>query len=786
MNQKVPIKTIKNSPFSVRLAAWILQRRGFVCGIGLLLLLGLGAGIKKLSFNNNYELFFEEDNPQVLALNDLQNKYNDAVHIFIGLEVKKGDVFTNQALAAIEDLVTRLWQTPYSTRIDGLTNFQYTKATGDELFVGDLVENAITKTPQELATIRQFALNDPAILHRLINESGIVTGINIELNVPPNTPNSLVEISTFVRNELANFKQRAPNFNTYLTGMGMLAISFQEAARWDLSRLIPLMILVIIVVLWLFLRSVSAALITLFILSFSIITALGVAGWMKISLTVVSLSSITIIMTLAVADCVHLLVTIVQYSKQGKSKKAAIIESLKLNFTPVFITSLTTIIGFLSLNFSDAPPFRDLGNIVATGMFFAFLGAIFLLPALLSLLPYKVSAPKEKMINYTFFPLHRLADFIILNYKRLLVFSCLPIIGLSFLAFQNDLSDEFVKYFDEAIPFRPATDFISENLTGIYNVDFSINSGTSGGINDPVYLERLDAFSTWLKTQKEVIHVATYSSIVKRVNKSIHNDDPAYYKLPHSRAAASQYLFLFEMSLPFGLDINNQIDIDKTASRLKVSLTNLTSLEVIAFTGRAENWLVENCPNPAMHALGVSPTLMFAQMTRQQIYSLLYGIGTALFIITFVLIIIFRSIRYGLVSLIPNIIPITVGFGVWAMVNGTINMGTSIVFGMVLGIIVDDTVHFMVKYLRAKKELNYTSKEAVRYAFATVGQALIVTTIILGLGFLVLGQSLFNLNSEMAYLTVIIILLALVVDFMVLPALLLWIDKTDDSIERIS
>lgn len=783
MNRKTAIKTESNNSFAVKITKFILEWRWAICGIGLLLFIGVGVGMKKLAFRNDYEFFFNADNPQLLALHDLHNKYSDAENIFIGLAIKEGDIFRHQALSALEGLVTQLWQTPYSIRVDGLTNFQHVKAIGDELFVGDLVDNAMEKTVQELDTIRQIALNEPVLLNRFINEAGTVTGINIALHIPPDSAKAKIEISTAVRGILKDFNQEAPYFTTYLTGMSMLATSFQESSKWDISRLIPLMILIIILVLWFLLKSVSASISTFLILIFAIVSALGMAGWTETYLTVISISSITIIMTLAIADCVHILVTIVHYMQQGWTKKEAIIESLRINFLPVFITTLSTIIGFLSLNFSDTPPFRDLGNIVAMGMLGAFFGAVFLLPAIVSILPFRIKVVNKPTIKPLKHPLNQLANFVIIHHKKLLWFSCLPIIGLSLMAFQNELSDEFVKYFDKEIPFRPDTEFVSEHLTGIYNVEFSIHSGASGGISNPAYLERLESFTTWLQEQKEVVHVATYSEVMKKVNKSMHGDDEAFYTLPKSQSEAAQYLFIYEMSLPFGLDINNQLDIDKAASRLTVTLKNISSNQIIAFTERAENWLVENCPNPAMHALGVSRTLMFSHMTRQQIYSLLYGIGIALFFITLILIITFRSLGYGLLSLIPNIIPITVGFGIWSMVNGTINMGTSIVFGMVLGIIVDDTVHFMIKYLSAKKELKYTASEAVKYAFATVGKALIITTAILSLGFLVLGQSRFNINSDMAYMTVIIIVLALIVDFLMLPALLLLVGKRDIDIE---
>ena len=193
---------------------------------------------------------------------------------------------------------------------------------------------------------------------------------------------------------------------------------------------------------------------------------------------------------------------------------------------------------------------------------------------------------------------------------------------------------------------------------------------------------------------------------------------------------------------------------------------------MINLTERAEGWLLENTPD-YMHTKGVSPTLMFAYLSRTQILSLISGNLIAIGLITLVLTLALRSFRYGFMSLIPNLTPALAGFGIWALLGGTINVGISIVFGMTLGIIVDDTIHFLTKYLRARREHGYSAEDAVRYAFDTVGRALVVTTIVLVSGFVILSQSSFGMNEGMAKVTTIIIISALIIDFLMLPAILL-------------
>lgn len=256
----------------------------------------------------------------------------------------------------------------------------------------------------------------------------------------------------------------------------------------------------------------------------------------------------------------------------------------------------------------------------------------------------------------------------------------------------------------------------------------------------------------------------------------MHGDDPAYYKIPDDRALSAQYLLLYEMSLPYGLDLNNQINIKKSATRFTVTLESVTTNEMLALEERAQEWLAAN-GLPAMQVPGASTTIMFSHISERNIRSMLSGTSIALVLISVILIFSFRSVKIGLISLIPNLVPAGMAFGLWGLLVGQIGVGTSIVMGMSLGIVVDDTIHFLSKYLRAKRERGMDSHGAVRYAFHTVGTALWVTSVILAAGFYVLTFSGFALNAQMGTLTAITIVFALVTDFLLLPPLLMHLEK---------
>jgi len=528
------------------------------------------------------------------------------------------------------------------------------------------------------------------------------------------------------------------------------------------------------------LRSFTGTVVTLLITILSTIAAMGFAGYTGVKLTPPSAMAPTIIMTIAIADCVHILVSMFHEMRNGKTKREAIVESLRVNIQPVFLTSFTTVIGFMTLNFSDSPPFHDLGNISAAGVITAWILSMTLLPALMVILPVRVKAHVENKST----AMDRLADFVIGNRTKLLVGMGIVVIALSSMASKIELDDRFVEYFDKSIQFRVDSDFTRDNLTGIDQVEFSIGSGESGGVSNPEYLLNLEKFVTWLRAQPNVVHVNTMTDVMKRLNKSMHGDDQTWYKLPEERDMAAQYLLLYEMSLPYGLDLNSQINVDKSASRVTVTMGAVPSSGLRNIAEVSSQWLVDNTPS-YMHAEATSASVMFAYISDRNIKSMLIGTALAFLMISAALMVALRSVKIGLISLIPNMVPAAMAFGVWGIFVGQVGMAVSVVAATSLGLIVDASVHFLSKYTRSRREHGTSSQEAVRYAFSTVGKALWVTTAVLVLGFAVLALSTFKVNGDMGLLTATTIAIALFVDFLLLPPLLMLFDgnkvKTNDE-----
>ena len=763
----------------------VLNRPWLTLLIGILLIVLATMGGKNLYFRGDYKIFFGDQNPQLNALEDMQRTFSKNENASIIIAPKSGDVFNKETLSLIKEMTDQAWQTPNSSRVDSITNYQHTWAEEDDLIVEDLILELDMIDAESIARAKEVALKEPNLVHRLISKQGHVAVINVTVQLPDaDTPETALDMSiavknitTFVLKMTDDFKAKYPDHEFYHTGMVFMNNSFASEAQKDASTLVPGMFLAIIIVLWLLLRSFTGTLSTLIIVIGTIAATMGLSGWMGYFLSTATVNVPTMVMTLAVADCVHIIASMLYAMRQGKSKRDALDYSMKLNLMPVFITSVTTAIGFLTLNFAEVPVLADLGNLTALGVMLAFVFSVTILPALLLVLPMR----QAKVANRKSDNIEKLGDWVVSHHKRLLPLSILVMITTIAFTFNNQVNDIATDYFDKRTAFRQSTDFQQQNISGMSTIDFALYGEEASQLNSPQMLKVVKAFSDWLEQQPEVDHVASISDTFLRLNKNMHGDDLSYYKLPEQQELAAQYLLLYEMSLPYGLDLNNQINIDKSATRITATLQNLGSKEFTEFEQKAYQWISSNGQGLKMAA--ASPNLMFAHIGEQNMTSMLYGTLLALVLISLLLVFALKSWRMGAISLIPNLLPAGIGFGIWGLYSGEINMGLSVVLSMTLGIIVDDTVHFLTKYRHARLE-GKDAKDSVRYSFASVGRALWITTIVLTIGFGILAMSAFRLNSDMGLLTAIIIVSALAVDFLFLPAFLILLDKKSVKQEK--
>ena len=774
-----------------RIVDFLLKYRKHLALITLLVSAAMAAGLPHLYFEGDYKSFFDKSDPQLVALETLEDEYTKSDNLTILLKPSTGDIFNRRMLGIIETITEQSWLAPYSIRVDSLTNFQHSQASGDDLFVDALVPDAATLSEKDIANIKRIALNEVELVNRLVSTDGSTTSINISLELPPLDRDADADIQAaqriireatftklhfFVERLTAPIKLQNPDIEIHMLGLAAANYTVSSSSETDLQGLIPTMYLLIAVALVLIFRSVGSVAGCLLIIATATLSAMGMAGWLGYTVNPVMAITPVIILTIAVCDAVHIIVLYHRHLSMGESRLKAMHESLTVNLQPVILTSVTTAVGFLTLNFSEGPLFRSLGNVSAIGVMLAMIVSLTVLPAFIIATVgrshYKKSSEAAIAV---------VGQFVVRHAKVVLLLATLSAIAIISQATRNHSNNDVMNYFKPGVPFKDATLFANKHLPGVKVISFSLNCGGANCINEPAYLQTIESFITWINDQPRVEYVSSYTDIIKRLNRNMHGDNPQWYALPENRELAAQYQLLYELSLPYGLDMNHMVNFDKSATRMNIWLQQITTRELLTAEQNAANWLKQHAP--AMQGPGASIDMMFASQFIRDLRSMSWGGLFALMGITLTILIATRSVKHGLLSIIPNAFPAAMALGVWGVIVGEVNSIVVIVFSITLGLVVDNTVHFISKYRRGLSK-NLGTEAAIHYAFSRVGNALLITAIVLSLGFGLLTTSNFMMNAYMGGLTAITIVIALVFDVLMLPALLMKFDYQPAGINQ--
>ncbi|MEM1390422.1 MAG: efflux RND transporter permease subunit [Pseudomonadota bacterium] len=778
-------------------ALWSIQWRWLLIPLTILIVVATSYGASSLKFAGDYRVFFGADNPDFIANENAQGTFGKPDNVAFVLIPSDKDVYTDDTIRAVHMLTEQSWTLPFVSRVDSLTNFQNTIGEDDDLIVEDLLWSVDELSPDRIEYIESVATTEPLINGFVVSRDGEATIINAVVQMPSDIQSAASTVSAKARAIRAEVLEAFPNNDIHITGVASLSAAFEEAGVRDSSTLIPLVYLFILIVMFFALRSISSVFASLTVIALSTLFGMGVGGWGGVELTPISLSAPTIILTIAVADAIHLISGIRTKMREGLGKREAIIASTGLNFTPIMITSITTIVGFLTLNFSDSPPFHHLGNISAAGIFAAWILSVTFLPAILSLLPLNFSTERTLFSNLGVklglgkptdeTPrtqiTDRVAEFVIERPREIMIGTFVFCFAMIAAVPTMQLNDQWSQYFGKSLEFRKAID-AADPYFGSDNVEFVLDPGSPGAVVDPAFLKTVDAFTEYLRSKEnDVAHVFALSDIMKRVNKNLNSDDPVFYQIPDDQTLASQYLLVYELSLPYGLDLNNRVDIDRQSTRVTASMKDISTERTKDFLSETQAWWTENGNGFGYTATGSK--VLFSFVAQRNIEAMFQGALYLILAIFVILAISFRSVSVGAISILPNALPILTTFGVWALLVGVVGFSVAAVGAVAVGLVVDFTVHFLSKYLRARREDEKTIEDAVRYAFKTAGAAIFVTTVILAAGFAVLVTSSFKLNADLGLLTALAVIFAMLINLLLLPSLFLTFGKRGADGERI-
>ena len=755
------------------LSKFIINNRIVFIFSCLVLVLILGRGITSVVFDPDMERFFPKGHPATSLSYEIDETFIRTDNLVIAINAKNNSIFTKKTLSLIENLTEESWTVPYSIRVDSLTNYSYVRSVDDDLLVEPFIENAVSLEDSFIKQREKIVEEEEIIFGSLISKDKKTTVISIIVDPPkPDVNIKLIDTVEYMLEYVDEAKSNHPELDIRVLGTPYQEYISPKMVLSEMPIVMPSMLLLILVSVFFLLRSVYAVLATILVIVLSLISTFGSVGYIGNPLNQMVITIPILIITLALADCVHLFSIFFQQRAKGYSSKESMTRSLELNLQPLFLTTLTTCIGFLSFNVLDVPPLQDLGNYVSIGIAMAFIFTIFFAAPLFSF--FEIKAPKSvnQQINLS----RKIAKFSLKNSKTLLWSVPLASLLLICLIPLNVLDENPTQMYDEGFTsFSADTLWLDEMLGVTFPVSFKANSN-NGSVSEPEFLRKIDNFVKWLETQDEVNHVTSLAHTMKNLNRSMHGDDPEWEIIPESEELSSQYLFFYEMSLPMGLDLNSSISQDRASTKISANLDDMSGKEFLKFDKKVRAHLKENNLTEI-----ISPAagfrVVFSHISMVIVNSLLFGVFLGLLLITILLGLFFRSIPFGVLSAFPNVLPIGAAFGIWALYDGQVGFMVAVGMGSTLGIIVDFTVHLLSKYDLARREMGQSPEEAVVFAFESVGFALIVMTIVISLGFLVLNLVNFMPLHDFARFSTMSFVMALIIDFLLFPNLLVRFDK---------
>ena len=752
----------------------IIKLRWYIAILIPLVTILMASSLKNLEFEGSYRIWFGEKSQTLKDYDNFRSIFGNDDSVTIAFKVEDG-VFSKEVLQSIETITNKLWETEYIARVDSLTNYQYVHADEeypDDIIIEDFVEEPLTYSQAELDKKREIALTQDMIVGKLISSDAKTTMI-VGRMTPKAGDDPMVSFK--LRDAVVAIiapEVKKHGYEFHLNGGPIINTSFIEIAQRDGGTFTPAVILVAMLLLFLVFRRFSLTLLSMAVVIFTFLIVLSIQVMIGFKLNNFTANIPVFVVAIGIADAMHLLWIYVMARREGKDNSQAIHFSVQKNFLALFLTSLTTAVGFASLSISSVVPIQTLGIATASAAILAFVLTILFVPALLAIINPNIKVQnKVKNTNHAFSKAY--IAFLLGHTNMILIISFIVFGAIGIGIFKANVDSNVVKYFKEDVPFRASINFMQENLTGPMSYELIVDSQENDGIKNPEFLKTTQKFYDALYAEfSHTRHITSLMDVIKTFNDVMQGSKT----IPDDKNMIAQYLLLYSLSLPQGMEINDKMDINERLLRVTTSMDMASAEEDIQMINWIEAWW-DKTPYSAQVQ---GQTKMFAYMQHDITNTLIYSISLAIAIISIIMLLIFKNIKMLPLFIAPNILPIALVVGVMGWLQIDIDMGVAIAGAIIIGVAVDDTIHFMVKYLDARKRGENLEK-SLEYVMAYAGSAIIFTTLILSLAFLVFLFSDFNPNYHFGIVTASALVIAVLVDLITLPALLAKIDAHDTS-----
>jgi len=757
----------------------LLARRKALALLTLLLGGIVAAGIQHITTDNTDRALLSEDDPLRAEVDKVREDFPPSTAVLFAFLPSDGDVFSLEVLRAMDALTQRYSEVESAVSVGSLLNRRLNAVDAERFDRDYLVPDLSTLSQNDANQIRKIALADDQLTKSMLSAEGDMALAVIKYKASSNDPATRLSIGRSVVALRESLRTEYPDVPIYVIGRVLFELESHNAQIKDSRYLFPLVIVASTLLLWFCLKSLFLSLALFSLAAVTIGLTLGTVGWIQIPLNQISTMGPLVVFMIAMADGIHIVSIYLQGRHDSLGKIEAMRHSLSVNFQPVSLATVTTAMGFLSLNYCSSPAIYGFGNVVAIGVCWAYVVTLGLLPALVLLMPGS-KIPRPLGIRRPIAGVGRL----VANRGNPLFAGSLVLIATTLALLPlNKLDFSQFSFVDEDSDFHQVMDALSEKIGNDQSLAYSIESGEYYGITEPAFLNQVDQFSVWLEEQPEASFVTSYTDLLKNLNRAEHDDDESWNKLPEDKLQIIDYLVGYQLIQEIEPHLEPIFNPDYSAIRLVVGTSNLSNRELLRFNDTIEEWVAANL-DPAYSVAHGDNSILFARMNQSISVELMQGFTLSFVLITLTLLAGLKSMRYGLISIMPNLFPATIVFGFWGLFIGELSPYVLMLFSISIGLVVDDSVHILSKYISARRE-GQLPDSAAQYSIAKAGPAITITTLSLSLGTIILIFSSTFYFQNVAKLLTPIILVALLLDLLFLPPLLIKFDKWLDRREAI-
>ena len=629
-----------------------------------------------------------------------------------------------------------------------------------------LVQKFLHQIPSDkdsLEELRKVATRNPLYRGRLISEDGTTAAIVVfvyEKQEDETYRKRLVE------NTFSLLKRHDPSGERFhVAGWTLMNLRLSQYMKKDTAIFIPLVYIIVMATILIIFRDIRITLLAFINVSLCLSCTMGFIAIIGSTLNNVTSIIPPLIMALSLADTVHVFSHYLSNAQAGFDRKQALVKTLQEVYKPCLLTTVTTMAGFISLRVSHVPLIKEFALVAAMGVLLAFLFSFLFLPSAIMLFPLSAQERGSSSIMWIDFVLKGVIT-LQKRYGRTILIACTLFTGAAILSISHiRVETDLMTFFKKDDHIRQTTDFIQEHLAGIVAVDVSIEANARDAFKKPENLKFIEEAQNFVGSLPEIDTVNSLADYVKDMNESFHNEDSSFYTIPETKELITQYFLLYDSD-----DIGDFINPSFDHARIMARTDRHSTADQKMLIDKINAFLKQETPAglTARVTGGVTQGVKVAnEMVRGQVASL----SVAVVVISAMMFLVFRSFSLGLLSVVPNMFPILMNFGIMGLLGIPLNTATALISAVAIGIAVDDTIHFLHQY-REERNRGLERSGAIENTIRIKGRAIITTSIILAFGFGVLLLSSFTPTIQFGALAALIMLTALAGDLLFLPAIL--------------